>query len=154
MRASETRMVIVVDEHGAVVGIATLEDLFEEVVGELVGRWETDAVDVVAPDAAVVRGWTTVSHLNETLGLSLPADAGAETVAGLVPRQDGRLPSKSDRVAVGNVTRAVTGATATRVTRTRVEHADENGFASDEGSPPGDADGAGEDADGAGEDAT
>ena len=131
MRASQARMVIVVDEHGAVVGIATLEDLFEEVVGELVGRWETDAVDVVAPDAAVVRGWTTVAHLNETLGLSLPADAGAETVAGLVTRQLGRLPAEGDRVVVGDVTLAVTGATATRVTRVRVEHADEEGFAVD-----------------------
>ncbi|MDB2239780.1 hemolysin family protein [Halorubrum ezzemoulense] len=131
MRANGTGMVIVVDEHGAVVGIATLEDLFEEVVGELVGRWETDAVDVVAPDAAVVRGWTTVGHLNEALGLSLPADAGVETVAGLVTRQLGRLPKEGDRVAVGEVTLAVTGATATRVTRVRVEHADENGFAVD-----------------------
>ena len=130
MRASETRMVVVVDEHGAVVGVATLEDLFEEVVGELVGRWETDAVDVVAPDAAVVRGWTAVPHLNETLGLSLPADAGANTVAGLVARQLGRLPGEGDRVAVGDVTLTVTGATGTRVTRVRVEHADENGFAS------------------------
>ncbi|WP_096394256.1 hemolysin family protein [Halorubrum trapanicum] len=134
MRASEARMVIVVDEHGAVVGIATLEDLFEEVVGELVGRWETDAVDVVAPDAAVVRGWTTVTHLNETLGLSLPAGAGAETVAGLITRQLGRLPREGDRVAVGDVTLAVTGATTTRVTRVRVEHADENGFAAARGS--------------------
>lgn len=134
MRASEARMAIVVDEYGAIVGIATLEDLFEEVVGELVGRWETAAVDVVAPDAAVVRGWTTVAHLNETLGLSLPADAGVETVAGFVTRQLGRLPAEGDRVAVGDVTLAVTGATATRVTRVRVEHADEDGFAVD--APP------------------
>ncbi|MFW6317899.1 MAG: hemolysin family protein [Halorubrum sp.] len=147
MRASEARMVIVVDEHGAVVGIATLEDLFEEVVGELVGRWETDAVDVVAPDAAVVRGWTTVSHLNETLGLSLPVAAGAETVAGLITRQLGRLPSEGDRVAIGDVTLAVTGATATRVTRIRVEHADEDGFASSGISSSRDVDAAGEDAD-------
>ncbi|MGM0447193.1 MAG: hemolysin family protein [Methanobacteriota archaeon] len=153
MRATEARMVIVVDEHGAVVGIATLEDLFEEVVGELVGRWETDAVDVVAPDAAIVRGWTTVAHLNETLGLSLPADAGAETVAGLVSRQLGRLPAEGDRVAVGDVTLAVTGATATRVTRIRVEHADENGFASGGVSPPGDGDRSGTGSDSAGEDA-
>ena len=131
MRAGRARMVVVVDEHGAVVGTATLEDLFEEVVGELVGRWETDAADVVAPDAAVVRGWTTVSHLNETLGLSLPTAADAETVAGLVSRQLGRLPREGDRVAVGDVTLAVTGATEARVTRVRVEHADENGFALD-----------------------
>ena len=121
MRASGVRMVIVVDEFGAVVGIATLEDVVEEVVGELVGRWETDHVDVVAPDAAVVRGWATVAHVNETLGLDLPSE-GVETVAGLISQRLGRVPEEGDRIALGDVTLAVTGATATRVTRVRVEY--------------------------------
>ena len=131
LRSSGQRLSVVVDEFGAVVGIVTLEDVVEEVVGELVGRWETDHVDVVAPDAAVVRGWTTVAHLNETLGLDLPIDGSVETVAGLVTRQLGRLPAEGDRVEIGGVTLAVTEATPTRVTRVRVEHADEEGFAVD-----------------------
>ncbi|PHQ39876.1 hypothetical protein DJ69_04105 [Halorubrum persicum] len=122
MRASDLRMAVVVDEFGAVVGIVTLEDVVEEVVGELVGRWETDHVDVVAPDAAVAHGWTTVAHLNETLGLALPIDGGTGTVAGLVTQQLGRVPTEGDRVQIGDVTLSVTDATATRVTRVRVEH--------------------------------
>ncbi|MGQ3330006.1 hemolysin family protein [Halorubrum sp. FL23] len=122
MRASDLRMAVVVDEFGAVVGIVTLEDVVEEVVGELVGRWETDHVDVVAPDAAVAHGWTTVAHLNETLGLALPIDGGTGTVAGLVTQQLGRVPTEGDRVQIGDVTLSVTNATATRVTRVRVEH--------------------------------
>ena len=122
MRSSGRRLAVVVDEFGAVVGIVTLEDVVEEVVGELVGRWETDHVDVVAHDAAVVRGWTTVAHLNETLGLALPVDGSVETVAGLITRRVGRIAAEGDRIEIGDVTLAVTEATPTRVTRIRVEH--------------------------------
>jgi CBS domain containing-hemolysin-like protein len=122
LRSTGRRLAVVVDEFGAVVGVVTLEDVVEEVVGELVGRWETDHVDVVAPDAAVVRGWTTVAHLNETLGLALPVDGGVETVAGLITQRLGRIAAEGDTVAFGDVTLTVTGATPTRVTRVRVEH--------------------------------
>jgi CBS domain containing-hemolysin-like protein len=121
-RSSGRRLAVVVDEFGAVVGLVTLQDVVEEVVGELVGRWETDHVDVVAPDAAVVRGWTTVAHLNETLGLDLPVDGGVETVGGLITQRTGRIAAEGDSVALGDVTLTVTGATPTRVTRVRVEH--------------------------------
>ncbi|MFC7325136.1 hemolysin family protein [Halorubrum rutilum] len=124
MRADGLRLAVVVDEFGAVVGLVTLEDVIEEVVGELVGRWEHDHVDVLGPDAAVVHGWTTVAHLNETLGLALPSD-GAETVAGLITQRLGRVPEEGDRVELDDVTLAVTDATATRVTRVRVEYAGE-----------------------------
>lgn len=122
LRSSGRRLAVVVDEFGAVVGIVTLADVVEEIVGELVGRWETDHVDVVAPDAAVVRGWTTVAHLNETLGLDLPVDEGVETVAGLLTQRMGRIAAEGDRVVLGDVSLTVTGATPTRVTRVRVEH--------------------------------
>ncbi|RAW44177.1 HlyC/CorC family transporter [Halorubrum sp. 48-1-W] len=122
MRETGARMVIVVDEFGAVVGLATLEDVVEEVVGELVGRRETDHVDVIEPGVTVARGWTTVAYLNEVLRLDLPTDAGFQTVAGLITERVGRLPEEGDRVVVGDVTLVVTGATPTRVTRVRIEY--------------------------------
>ncbi|MFC5279880.1 hemolysin family protein [Halorubrum rubrum] len=122
MRETGARMVVVVDEFGAVVGLATLEDVLEEVVGELIGRGETDHVDVLEPGVAVARGWTTVAYLNDALGLSLPTDGEFETVAGLITERVGRLPEEGDRVAVGEVALVVTDATPTRVTRVRVEH--------------------------------
>jgi CBS domain containing-hemolysin-like protein len=139
MRADGLRIAVVVDEFGAVVGLVTLEDVIEEVVGELVGRWERDPVDVLGPDTAAVHGWTTVAHLNETLGLSLPTD-GVETVAGLITQRLGRVPEEGDRVAVGDAALVVTAATATRVTRVRVEHGGRDDIAAPTGEDAGDAD--------------
>ncbi|OYR47141.1 hemolysin family protein [Halorubrum sp. Ea8] len=133
LRSTGRRMAIVVDEFGAVVGIVTLADVVEEIVGELVGRWEVDHVDVVAPDAAVVRGWTTVAHLNETLGVDLPVGGGVDTVAGLITQRIGRVAAEGDRVVLGDVSLTVTGATPTRVTRVRVEHPGARAAANGEG---------------------
>ncbi|WP_418285453.1 hemolysin family protein [Halorubrum sp. DTA46] len=133
MRSSGLRMAIVVDEFGAVVGIVTLEDLIEEVVGELVGRFETDHVDVVDADTAIVRGWTAVAHLNEALGLALPTGGGVDTVAGLITQRIGHIPSEGDAIVVGDVTLTVTGATPTRITRVRVEHPGADSLATEDG---------------------
>jgi len=122
MRDEALRMVVVVDEFGAVSGIATMEDVVEEVVGEIVGPNETDHVRVVDGDTAVVRGWTTVAYCNETLGVDLPTEGEFETVAGLITAGIGRLPEEGDRIEFGDVALIVTAATPTRVTRVRVEH--------------------------------
>ena len=122
MRDDGHRMVIVVDEFGAVVGLATMEDVIEEVVGELVGRGETEHVRVTDAGTATVSGWTTVTYLNESLGIALPTAGEFETVAGLITEALGRLPEEGDRVEFGDVALIVTAATPTRVTRVRVEH--------------------------------
>ncbi len=122
MRDDGHRMVIVVDEFGAVVGLATMEDVIEEVVGELVGRGETEHVRITDAGTAVVNGWTTVTYLNESLRIDLPTPGEFETVAGLITETLGRLPEEGDRVEFGDVAVTVTAATPTRVTRVRVEH--------------------------------
>jgi len=121
MQVEGHRMVVVVDEFGTVVGLATLEDVVEEVVGEIFSHDETDPVRVVDSDTAVVNGWATVAYTNDSLGIELPTEGAFETVAGLVTHHKGRLPQEDDRVELGNVVITVVDATETRVRRVRLD---------------------------------
>jgi CBS domain containing-hemolysin-like protein len=121
MQAEGHRMVLVVDEFGTVVGLATLEDVVEEVVGEIFSHDETDPIRVVDAGTAVVNGWATVHYTNESLGTDLPTEGAFETVAGLITHHLGRLPTKDDRIEVGSVAITVLDATETRVRRVRLD---------------------------------
>jgi len=125
MQLDGFRMAIVVDEFGTVVGLATLEDVVEEVVGEIFDRDETDPVRVVDADTAVVNGWATVDYVNDRLGLAIHTDGPFETIAGLVNHHTGRLAEEGDRVELGDLVVTVLDATQRRVRRVRVDWTDE-----------------------------
>ncbi len=124
MQADGLRMVIVVDEFGSVDGLATLEDVVEEVVGEIFDRGETEPVRIVDESTAIVHGWATIPYVNESLGLSLPVEAEFETIAGLLQAQTGSLPMEGDRIEVGSTTITVLDATNTRIRRVRIERSE------------------------------
>lgn len=115
------RMAMVVDEFGTVVGLATFEDVIEELVGELFDSAEADPVRVVDEDTAIVNGWATVDYVNERLGLALQTDGPFETTAGLVNHHAGRLAEEGDRVELDGVVITVLDATQRRVRRVRVD---------------------------------
>jgi len=121
MQLEGHRMVIVVDEFGTVVGLATLEDAIEEVVGEIFSADERDPVRVVDSDTAVVNGRATVAYTNNALGLALPTDGPFETVGGLVTHHLGRLPTEGDRIELPGAVISVLDATETRVQRVRLD---------------------------------
>ena len=121
MQTGGHRMVIVVDEFGTVTGLATLEDVIEEVVGEIFGHHETDPIRVVDADTAVVDGWATVVYVSESLGIDLPSDGPFETVAGLVTHQLGRLAEEGDRVELPGVVITVLDGTQRRIRRVRID---------------------------------
>ena len=102
MRHRRTNMVIVVDEFGGTAGIVTLEDLIEEIVGEIQDEHEADEpVPFQDVGDGVTRIWGGVSlrDVNERLGLDLPEDS-FDTVGGYVFGSLNRVPQVSDEVAV------------------------------------------------------
>ena len=96
-------MAIVLDEYGGTAGVVTMEDLLEEIVGEILDEYDepAEAPEREGPDVVVVAGSTHISELNERFGLSVP-DEDYTTIGGFVFGALGRLPIVGDRVTAGN----------------------------------------------------
>src|SRR5438046_197086 len=96
-------MAIVLDEYGGTAGVVTMEDLLEEIVGEILDEYDEppEAPEREGPDIVVVAGSTHISELNERFGLSVP-DEDYTTIGGFVFGALGRLPVIGDRVTAGN----------------------------------------------------
>ncbi len=96
-------MAVVLDEYGGTAGIVTMEDLLEEIVGEILDEYD-EAPDVPArenADTVIVPGASDISELNSRFGLSVPEE-NYTTIGGFVFGKLGRLPLVGDRVTAGN----------------------------------------------------
>jgi putative hemolysin len=99
-RLTNNHFAIVVDEYGAMVGVATLEDLIEEIVGEIEDEFDVpeEPVEQIGEDAYRVDGMFSIDDFNERFGTDLPEE-DFHTVAGFVFGQLGRAPEPGDDVA-------------------------------------------------------
>ncbi len=90
-----THMAIVQDEYGGVAGVVTIEDVLEEIVGEIqdeTDNAETVDIKVLKPGVIEVAGWVHVSRLNQEFGLDLPEDEDFDTLAGLILHELNEVP--------------------------------------------------------------
>ncbi|MBD5656606.1 MAG: HlyC/CorC family transporter [Candidatus Eremiobacteraeota bacterium] len=114
MQRGKFSLAIVVDEYGGTAGLATMEDLLEEIVGEIRDEHdegEEESIRILAPDEAIVDAKTNIEDVNARLGLHLPHE-DFETIGGLTVGLFGRLPHEGEEVAAGTDVRL-------RVDRTR-----------------------------------
>ncbi|UFS70965.1 hemolysin family protein [Geomonas sp. RF6] len=100
MQSSHIHLAMVVDEYGGVEGIVTLEDLLEEIVGEIADEFDEESTKVEAGEdgSYVMDGMLTVRALNSRLQLHLPEDASYTTVAGFLLAQAGHLMNVGESV--------------------------------------------------------
>ena len=99
MQETANHLVFVVDEFGNVDGIATLEDIIEEVVGEIQDEYDAkleDWVKQVKENVYVVKGRASVKNVNQRLFLELPERKEYTTLAGFFLHEFGRIPQGGD----------------------------------------------------------
>jgi putative hemolysin len=123
MRRERQRLAIAVDEHGAVAGMVTFEDLVEEIVGEVFSEDERDLPPFAREPggSAVVRGDFPLRDVERELGVHLVAPDGVSTIAGLCASLAGGIPNRGARLAANDgIVLVVLDANARGVRRARI----------------------------------
>lgn len=103
LQKKRLHVAIVVDEHGAMSGMVTVEDLIEELVGDIFSEFDTavsESVKEQKDGTYIIQGNIHIREINRVLSLDLPEEDGYSTVAGLVITQLGRIPQVGSQVTL------------------------------------------------------
>jgi Mg2+/Co2+ transporter CorC len=129
---------VALDEFGGTAGVVTVEDLLDELVGEMADEHDRgEAPPRRMPDGSyLVPGHMKIDDVNERLGVDLP-EGDYETISGLVLEEMGKVPARGEKLEVEGTTLEVAVSTARRIVTIKVAAAP-NGAAGDGGAPAGD----------------
>jgi len=122
---SRTHIAVVLDEYGGVSGLVTIEDVLEEIVGEIDDEYDQQAeaaIRKIDEDTCEALGRTHIHEINELMGFELPDSADFDTIGGFVFAEFGRVPSPGETITWQDAVRVtVLEASRRRVNRVRLE---------------------------------
>ena len=136
-RDSHNHMAIVVDEYGGVSGLLTIEDVLEEIVGEIDDEHDPEEAVFIAPDSDAdgkpcfaVRALTRIDEFNDYFGCEFTEEEDYDTIGGLVMHELGRLPRLGERLEYGGFEFCVTRADRRRIDALQVVRVSQESIAS------------------------
>jgi CBS domain containing-hemolysin-like protein len=121
---NRNHMAVVLDEFGGVSGLVTIEDVLEEIVGEIVDEYDDDLVEGIKSideHTAEVQARVRIDEVNERLGTRLPEDGDFDTIGGFVFSHLGHIPTVNESITVDEVRLTVIDVTRRRIERVRIE---------------------------------
>jgi magnesium and cobalt transporter len=122
-RRNRNHMAMVVDEYGGVSGLVTIEDVIEQIVGDIDDEFDVEDDHNIRKEAErqfTVRGVTRIDEFNEYFSAHLSEEEGFDTVAGLLMKQFGRLPRRGESAVIDGFEFRVTRADRRRIDALRV----------------------------------
>jgi len=132
MQQRKVHLALVLDEYGGTAGLITIEDILEEIVGEIQDEYEPDEpaeprIELVGEGVAEADGRAYIDDVNDKLGIELPEEEDYDTVGGFVFATLGHIPEAGESFTYSSVRLTVVEAERTKVVKVRLEIMDRAG---------------------------
>ena len=122
MKKTRNHIAVVLDEYGGTVGIITIEDLIEEIVGEIEDEYDEDreeTIKVIKVDEYIVDGSAKLHDISDLIGVSMESE-DFDSVGGLILEELGRIPEKNEQIQIGNIKFVVEDLEKNRIKKVRI----------------------------------
>jgi len=124
LKKERTHLAVVVDEYGGVAGMVTMEDLLEEIVGEIEDEYKHDngeEIKIQKDGSAIVRGETDIDEINEKLNISLPENSDVfKSIGGFIEDRFGRIPQEGEMREYGSIKIEILESDQRRIKRVKI----------------------------------
>jgi putative hemolysin len=123
LQKRRTHLALVIDEHGGLTGLVTLEDLIEEIVGDIRDEydWEERPIEKQRDGSLVVEGTVGAAELRDGYGVPIPESSEFETVAGFLLERLGSVPKGGEVVVLGEYRLTVVDVERNRISKVKIE---------------------------------
>ena len=122
-KKGHVHIAVVVDEFGGTSGIVTMEDILEEIVGEIKDEYDMEEkeIEVLAPGVFTMRGNTEIGKINDFCKIEIPDESDINTIGGFVSSLAGNVPKEGEKIVFSNITFTVLKSDVKRLVKLKIE---------------------------------